>query len=168
MKTTKTHSQVLLAVAKKERLKVSWHKTNSCSIKKAAVTAAFGLLLLILINPTSIYAQTPTPIVSRQCDINGETVPCPNYLCDLNPIIANVLRVSVSLAGIALFAMLVFAGFRYLTSGGDPKGLEQAKGTLTYAIAGIALLVLAWLALLFVQEFTGIPTLLSFGLPCPS
>src|SRR4030042_3353971 len=77
-----------------------------------------------------------------------------NTFCDLNDIISNVIRVAVPLAGIALFFMLVWGGFHYLSSGGDPKGTEQAKGTITFAIAGIILMILAWFILRFITLFT--------------
>jgi len=80
----------------------------------------------------------------------------PRTIADLETIVANVITASVALAGIALFVMLVLGGIQYLTSGGEPKATQQAKNTITYGIAGIALLALAWFVLLFIQEFTGV------------
>lgn len=79
-----------------------------------------------------------------------------NELSDLEPIVGKILGAVVPLAGILLFVMLVFGGYQYLSSGGNPEGVQKAKGTLTYAIIGIALFVIAWLALLLIQEFTGV------------
>jgi len=66
------------------------------------------------------------------------------------------LNLAVRVAGIALFIMLLAGGFKYLTSGGDPKTAESAQKTITYAILGLALLLGGWLILLFIKEFTGI------------
>jgi TRAP-type C4-dicarboxylate transport system permease small subunit len=66
------------------------------------------------------------------------------------------LNFAVRLAGIAAFVMLLIGGFKYLTSGGDPKSTESAKKTITYAILGLVLLLGGWLVLLFIKEFTGI------------
>ena len=66
------------------------------------------------------------------------------------------LNLAVRLAGIAVFIMLIIGGFKYLTSGGDPKATESAKNTITYAIFGLALLLGGWLILLFIKEFTGV------------
>jgi hypothetical protein len=60
-------------------------------------------------------------------------------------------------AGIALFIMLVVGGFRYITSGGNPKAVESARNTLTYAILGMVLLASAYLILRFIGVFTGAP-----------
>lgn len=80
----------------------------------------------------------------------------PNTLAELEPIVGNIISAVVPLVGLALFAMLVYGGYQYLASGGSPEALQKAKGTLTYAVIGVALLVLAWFALLFVQTFTGV------------
>lgn len=68
----------------------------------------------------------------------------------------NFISVILALAGIVLFLMLVVGGFRYLVSGGDPKAVEAAKGTITQAILGLVILVLAFLILVFIQKITGV------------
>lgn len=69
----------------------------------------------------------------------------------------NVASAVLGLAGIALFIYLLIGGFKYLTSGGDPKAVEEAKKTLTYAIGGIILIAAAYLILKFIETFTGAP-----------
>ena len=77
-------------------------------------------------------------------------------LSDLEDVFGNVVSAVLALGGIVLFIMLLSGGFKYITSGGDPKGIEGAKKTLTYAIGGIVLLAMAFLILRFIQEFTGV------------
>lgn len=72
-------------------------------------------------------------------------------------VFGNVVSVILGLAGIALFIMLIVGGFRYITAGGDPKNVEAARKTLTYAIAGIVLIALAFLVIRFIEVFTGAP-----------
>jgi hypothetical protein len=74
----------------------------------------------------------------------------------LEKIIGNIIWASVPLAGIVLFLMLVAGGIMYLSSGGNPESLQKAKSTLTYAIIGIVLLLLAWFTLRFIEIFTGV------------
>lgn len=71
-------------------------------------------------------------------------------------IFANILTVAVSLAVLALFIMLVVGGFKYLTSGGDQKATASAQQTITYAIAGIALMASAFIIFRIIEVFTGI------------
>jgi len=68
----------------------------------------------------------------------------------------NIVTIALGFAGIALFIMLLVGGFKYLTSGGDPKAVEEAQKTLTYAIGGLILIALSFLILVFLSKFTGV------------
>lgn len=78
-------------------------------------------------------------------------------LSDLEKIFENVVSVLLALGGFALLIMLLIGGFKYLTSGGDPKAVEGAKNTLTYAIGGVVLLAASYLILKLIENFTGVP-----------
>ena len=77
-------------------------------------------------------------------------------LSALECVFASILNIVIRLGGILAFIFLIIGGFNWLTSGGDPKKLQQAKNTITYAILGIILLIVAWLILLFIEKFTGV------------
>ena len=74
----------------------------------------------------------------------------------LEGVFENVTRAVLGLAAITLFILLVWGGFKYITSGGDPKAAEDARKTLTYAIGGMVLIALAILILRLIEAFTGI------------
>jgi Ca2+/H+ antiporter len=89
----------------------------------------------------------------------AQTIPTENgvaTLVGLETVFGNVVGVLLGLAGIALFIMLVIGGFKYITAGGDPKGVESAKKTLTYAIGGMVLIAAGFLILQFIHQFTGV------------
>lgn len=77
-------------------------------------------------------------------------------LSDLEYTFGRVILFATSLAGLALFAMLIAGGFKYMTAGGDPKATAQARQTITYALLGMTLIVASFLILRFVSEFTGV------------
>ncbi len=83
--------------------------------------------------------------------MNGE----PPQLSALEGIFSNVVTSLLALGGVVLFLMLLSGGFKYLTSGGDPKSVEGAQKTLTYAIGGLVLLAGSYLILLIIQTITG-------------
>ena len=68
---------------------------------------------------------------------------------------ARILRYAYAFAAIALFIMLLVGGFKYITSGGDPKAAESAKKTITAAIAGLVLVGTSILILRLISQFTG-------------
>ncbi len=51
-----------------------------------------------------------------------------------------------ALAGLVLLLILIWGGFEMMTSAGDPKKMESAKGKLTNAVAGFIIIFVAfWL-----------------------
>jgi len=74
----------------------------------------------------------------------------------LEPIFTGVVQALTALVGVALFIMLVIGGFGFLVSGGDQKKLEKARGTLTAAVTGVVIIVVAYLILRTIQLFTGV------------
>lgn len=81
-------------------------------------------------------------------------------------VFVRVVTMITSLASIVFFIILIFGGFRYLTSHGDPKAIEGAKGTITAAFLGIFLIVVAYLVLVIMESFTGVD-LTVFTIPAP-
>ncbi len=73
--------------------------------------------------------------------------------------LASVINVAMPLlfaiAGIILFLILVWGGFDFLTSMGDPKKAEGAKNKITSAIIGIVILFTAYWVVQLVDMFFG-------------
>jgi len=82
----------------------------------------------------------------------------------LTTLFTNVIGVIVALAGVALFIMFVVSGFSFLFSSGDPKKLEQARGTLTNAIIGLVIIVAAYLILRLIGAFSGYTNITKFNI----
>lgn len=82
----------------------------------------------------------------------------------LEPIFANVVRALTALLGIALFIMFVIGGYGFLFSGGDQKKLEKARGTLTNAVIGVVVIIVAYLILQTIHLFTGV-NVTQFSIP---
>jgi hypothetical protein len=80
----------------------------------------------------------------------------------LEGVFSGILGALLGLGGILLFGMIIWGGIQFITSAGDPKGLDQAKKTLTYAISGLVLVALAYMLLRFVGVFTGQLKILDF------
>ncbi len=61
----------------------------------------------------------------------------------------------IGLAGVTAVFFIIFAGIKFLTSGGDPKQVEGARKTLTYAILGLILILLAGAIIAIIAQITG-------------
>lgn len=54
----------------------------------------------------------------------------------LAQLIANFLKITFSLAGLVLLAMLLWGGIQWLTAGGDKEKLSKAQGRIASALIG--------------------------------
>ncbi len=83
-------------------------------------------------------------------------------LCSLENIFENIIRYVAFFVSLIFLVMLLFGGFKYITSGGNPKAVESAKGTLTTAFLGLVLIVASYIILSLIASFTGLPGLTTF------
>lgn len=70
----------------------------------------------------------------------------------VTPLIQNVLII----CGVGALFFLVFAGFNYITAGGDKGKIENAGQAINYAIIGLVLIAVAYLITLLVGKMVGI------------
>lgn len=71
---------------------------------------------------------------------------------DIRIIIADVINIVLGLLGVFFVALLVVAGFRYLTSAGNADTNKKALGTITSAIIGLAIVLSAYVIARFVLQ----------------
>jgi len=73
----------------------------------------------------------------------------------LGSLVTVVLRLLFAMGALAAFIMILVGSYRYLFSGGDPKGAEDARNTITYAIIGMAVIILAFVIVRLIGVFLG-------------
>lgn len=83
-------------------------------------------------------------------------------------LLANVMSVFISLIGIAGFIMMVVGSFRYIISGGNSKGADTAKNTITFAVVGLAVALSAFVIINLIALFTGVDEIKFFVIPTSS
>lgn len=82
--------------------------------------------------------------------------PSPAGLKEIEEIFSNIIYVIAGLGFVVMLVMLIWAGIKYLTSGGEPKAIQSAHYTVTWALLGILFMAIAWLVLQLIKAFTGI------------
>jgi ABC-type Fe3+ transport system permease subunit len=65
-------------------------------------------------------------------------------------LVTTVVNILSSLVGILAVIMIIYAGFRYVTSGGSDEAVKAAKNTIIYAIIGLVIVALAQIIVHFV------------------
>jgi hypothetical protein len=126
----------------------------SFKIKKSVIAAIASISLLVpLLVPGISSAACSGNIangVSNGIDTvtggSGATGVCngtQGISSGLGTIAKTAINIISILVGIVAVIMIIFAGFKYITSGGESNGVTSAKNSLIYAIVGLVIVVLA-------------------------
>lgn len=100
---------------------------------------SFIFMVVFLLSPFgNVYAQIGEDEITEVAAMTG--MPQDNLFI----IIGRALQVLFGLIGLVLFGYVLYAGYQYMTSGGEPAKLEAAKKRLLYAIIGIVIILLAF------------------------
>jgi hypothetical protein len=106
------------------------------------------------------------PVAVSAADIGGQ-LKCGSNLdasgsgCDsdvttgssgLNNIITDIVNIFSVIVGIVSVIMIIYGGFRYVTSGGDSGNVSSAKNTIIYAVVGLIVVALAQFIVQFVLD----------------
>jgi len=81
------------------------------------------------------------------------TTPVPEY-------VQYIYYFLLGLSGIIALGVLIYAGFQYFTSAGNPEKINEAKSRITAALLGLLILIGSYLILYSIN-----PNLVSFNLP---
>lgn len=126
-------------------------------LKKALALPFF----ITLFNPPAAFAQQDWNQIDNRCVVDGVAT-----IQGLECLFFNILQAIVFLVGLVFFVVLITNGFQYLTSSGDPKKTAQVSSSLTMAILGVAGIIISWLILRLIANFTGLDlSILQFRIP---
>lgn len=92
------------------------------------------------------------------------TIPTQGLPTDLGQLIQQIFTWSLAVLGIAVFVMVFYAGFLWLTAAGNTAKVGEAKSRITNAVFGAIILLSAYLILYtinpdFVRSSVNIPGL---------
>jgi hypothetical protein len=82
----------------------------------------------------------------------------------ISALVGTILIISALLA----FIYLLLGGIKWITSGGDKAGMEEARNKITHAIVGLIIVGAAWAIMSLVQNFLGIQVIGNSNLTLPS
>jgi hypothetical protein len=69
---------------------------------------------------------------------------------NLNKLLTKIINIISAIVGVVAVIMIIYGGFKYITSGGDSNNVSGAKNTIIYAIIGLVIVALAQLIVHFV------------------
>lgn len=99
----------------------------------------------------SAYADAKSEICSGVGAATGSTgCKPPEKSPTIDGLIKTIVNVLSWVVGVLAVIMIIYAGFQYVTSGGDSGKISNAKNTLIYAIIGIVIVAFSQAIVLFV------------------
>lgn len=107
----------------------------------ASSIASTGSLTL----PLAVLAQNPSPFTEAQNKLDSVAGAANvEQGQDLTVTIGNIINVVLGFLGILLLAYILFAGFLWMTAGGDDDKVATAKTMIKNAIIGLIIIVVAF------------------------
>lgn len=112
-------------------------------------TLTFTCLVLFSAAPLVTRAQSE-PLGDSQAEGSGQFITCSGTTCsacDLVSLANNVVDWLIAFLAVLFAVIMVVAGFRLVTSGGNQSAMENAKSSLTNGLIGFLIVLGAWLAI---------------------
>ena len=79
----------------------------------------------------------------------------PAKFLTVGQLFSTIITILTSVAGVISVFFIILAGIKFVTAGGDEKKMASAQATITYAIIGLVVTILAFIILQVVQRFFG-------------
>lgn len=82
-------------------------------------------------------------------------------------IVRTIIQFILVVAFVIAFIMLLIGGIRWILAGGDEKSVEKARNTITAALIGLVIVLVAFALIKLVEQFFGV-SILSGGVSIPT
>ena len=77
-------------------------------------------------------------------------------ITDIGLLVSSGINIVIIIAGILVFALLVWGGIQWMTSGGDKTKTEEARNRITAALVGLAIVACSWALTKLIAYFFGV------------
>ena len=98
--------------------------------------------------------------LAQQVKVGGQTIKGPLVGIDnLGGLVSRIVNVFlIPLAGVILFIVLIWGGYDFIISRGNPDKLKSAKAKITTGVIGFILLVVSYLIVRLISDIFGLGT----------
>lgn len=112
-----------------------------------------ALALLVTVVPTVALAQGSFADKVRQgVNSAGEPAGFQPGGPSVEQIIGNVISVLLTFVGVVLLLIMLYAGFQWMTAGGDSKKVIDARGRIINAVIGLVIVAASYAITTFVID----------------
>lgn len=91
-----------------------------------------------------------------------ENIAAPNFRgASIGDIVSALLPYIFAIAGFLLILYLLYGGYQFMLSGGNPKSMQQGKDVITRALVGFAIIFVAFWLTQIVARMLGLQTIIT-------
>jgi len=115
--------------------------------KKPIISFIFLLFCftpIFLVPLNSTVAQSNNSLFESQIGVKEISQVYGNQKQDLRVLVGKIISIVLGFVGAIFLILAVFAGFKYMTSGGNEEKAKAALTLLRNAIIGLVIILLAW------------------------
>jgi type IV secretory pathway VirB2 component (pilin) len=103
----------------------------------------------------SVVSLLALPIVAQAISFEDPSTSLGLGTADLKETVINIINWILGLLGIIAVIMILYAGFQWMTAGGNEDKVSSAKKIISAAIIGLIIILLAWAIVNFVLKTAG-------------
>ena len=116
---------------------------NISTKQRLLLAIAPMLMLFMFAVPALVNAAVPSPVGTNYgLDDFGDVGL--GQEDDLKTIAANIINIVLGFLGIVAVVIIIFSGFKWMTAAGNEEQVTEARKMLLQAVAGLAIVFLAW------------------------
>lgn len=105
----------------------------------------FGFVGTFLLAPTTAHAAVFEEDTFKQLDVIGGKAYGAAHDPDALPkMVGRIIKIVLGFLGVILIVIVIYAGFLWMTAGGEPAETKKAREWLTNAIIGLAIILSAY------------------------
>lgn len=105
--------------------------------------------LSLTVSGAALFTAQPA-LASNQSQVCGGIGGCDEKPAQISNTVRNVVNIFTAIIGTVTVIVIIVAGLRFITSGGDSSKVAGAKTTLIYALVGLIVVLLSQALVRFV------------------
>ncbi|MFH1173075.1 MAG: pilin, partial [bacterium] len=118
---------------------------NNLFFKRSLSLKATVSMVMVVLTLAVVFLVQIQPVLAQVdpgLNVVGDNIPLSNT--DPRLMASRIIQIALSFLGIIAVGLILYAGFLWMTSGGNDDKVDKAKKILINAVIGLAIILAAW------------------------
>ena len=127
---------------------------------KSLILSFISIFIVVAI-PSTVFAASASEDLQSVCNSNPNSSLCTGYKQGEDvqendnavlKLLKRIISILLFVAGVLAVFMVIYGGFKYVTSGGEPQKAASGRQTIIFALVGLIVVVVSRQLILFVLD----------------